>query len=385
MLRKLIDIQYERNDTLLGRGRFRVQGDVVEVQPAYEETGVPHRVLRRRGRGDHALRPADRRGARRSTTRSPSSRRRSTSRRSRRSSARSTRSARAGRAGQAVRGGGQAARGAPPPAAHRVRPRDDAGARLLLRDRELLAHPRRPRRRARRRTRCSTTSRRTSSSSSTSRTRRCRRSAACTRATARARRRSSTSASACRRRSTTGRCGSTSSSRRCRRSCSSRRRRAPYELRHATRVVEQLIRPTGLVDPEVELRPTKNQIDDLLDEIRQREAGRRARARHDADEEDGRGPDRLPARVGRQGALPPLRDRHARADPDHPRAAARRVRRARRRQPAARGARPAGGVARRDPRRRQGGLPARRDVADPDDRPRGAQRQRQGAHVRRQA
>ena len=38
MLRKLIDIQYVRNDTLLGRGRFRVKGDVVEVQPAYSET-----------------------------------------------------------------------------------------------------------------------------------------------------------------------------------------------------------------------------------------------------------------------------------------------------------------------------------------------------------
>src|SRR5919198_1089764 len=38
MLRKLIDIQYARNDTLLGRGRFRVKGDVVEVQPAYSET-----------------------------------------------------------------------------------------------------------------------------------------------------------------------------------------------------------------------------------------------------------------------------------------------------------------------------------------------------------
>src|SRR4029077_13093203 len=37
-LRKLIDIQYVRNDTLLGRGRFRVKGDVVEVQPAYSET-----------------------------------------------------------------------------------------------------------------------------------------------------------------------------------------------------------------------------------------------------------------------------------------------------------------------------------------------------------
>ena len=37
-LRKLIDIQYARNDTLLGRGRFRVKGDVVEVQPAYMES-----------------------------------------------------------------------------------------------------------------------------------------------------------------------------------------------------------------------------------------------------------------------------------------------------------------------------------------------------------
>jgi excinuclease ABC subunit B len=44
-----------------------------------------------------------------------------------------------------------------------------------------------------------------------------------------------------------------------------------FELRNSPRVAEQLIRPTGLVDPEVELRPTKNQIDDLLGEIRKRE------------------------------------------------------------------------------------------------------------------
>jgi excinuclease ABC subunit B len=44
-----------------------------------------------------------------------------------------------------------------------------------------------------------------------------------------------------------------------------------FELRNSKRVAEQLIRPTGLVDPEVELRPTKNQIDDLLSEIRKRE------------------------------------------------------------------------------------------------------------------
>jgi len=45
----------------------------------------------------------------------------------------------------------------------------------------------------------------------------------------------------------------------------------PYELRHSTRIAEQLIRPTGIVDPEVELRATKNQIDDLLNEVRRRE------------------------------------------------------------------------------------------------------------------
>jgi excinuclease ABC subunit B len=45
----------------------------------------------------------------------------------------------------------------------------------------------------------------------------------------------------------------------------------PFELRHTKVVAEQLIRPTGIVDPEVELRATKNQIDDLLGEIRRRE------------------------------------------------------------------------------------------------------------------
>jgi excinuclease ABC subunit B len=50
----------------------------------------------------------------------------------------------------------------------------------------------------------------------------------------------------------------------------------PFELRHSTRISEQLIRPTGVVDPEVELRATRNQIDDLLNEIRRREeAGER--------------------------------------------------------------------------------------------------------------
>ncbi len=50
----------------------------------------------------------------------------------------------------------------------------------------------------------------------------------------------------------------------------------PFELRNSTNVAEQIIRPTGVVDPDVDLRPTRNQIDDLLNEIRRREeAGER--------------------------------------------------------------------------------------------------------------
>ena len=43
---------------------------------------------------------------------------------------------------------------------------------------------------------------------------------------------------------------------------------APYELSQAGQAVEQLIRPTGLLDPIIDVRPTKGQIDDLLSEIR---------------------------------------------------------------------------------------------------------------------
>lgn len=47
---------------------------------------------------------------------------------------------------------------------------------------------------------------------------------------------------------------------------------AEYEKTHSSAVVEQIIRPTGLVDPELEVRPVKHQVDDLLGEIRKREA-----------------------------------------------------------------------------------------------------------------
>lgn len=44
----------------------------------------------------------------------------------------------------------------------------------------------------------------------------------------------------------------------------------PYELEHTPEMVEQIIRPTGLLDPEIEVRPIEGQIDDLMDEIQQR-------------------------------------------------------------------------------------------------------------------
>jgi excinuclease ABC subunit B len=50
----------------------------------------------------------------------------------------------------------------------------------------------------------------------------------------------------------------------------------PYEGRVSSRVVEQIVRPTGLVDPEVQVRPTRGQVDDLIEEIRRRaERGQR--------------------------------------------------------------------------------------------------------------
>ena len=51
----------------------------------------------------------------------------------------------------------------------------------------------------------------------------------------------------------------------------------PYEHEHSDQVVEQIIRPTGLLDPAVEVKPTKGQVDDLIEQIRRRvERGERA-------------------------------------------------------------------------------------------------------------
>ena len=163
----------------------------------------------------------------------------------------------------------------------------------------------------------------------------------------------------------------------------SRRPPARTSCAKADGVVEQIIRPTGLVDPEVVVKPTKGQIDDLVHEIRQR-AERDERV--------------LVTTLTKKMAEDltdyllelGIRVRYLHCEVDTLRRvellrelAARRVRRARRHQPAARGPRPARGVAGVHPRCRQGGLPALRHVAHPDDRPRRPQRLGSGPHVRR--
>ena len=158
----------------------------------------------------------------------------------------------------------------------------------------------------------------------------------------------------------------------------------PYELsRVRDDVVEQVIRPTGLVDPEIVVKPTKGQIDDLVHEIRLRaerdervlvttltkkmsedltdyllELGVRVRYLHSEVDT-----------IRRIELLKELRQGEYDVLVGH--------------QPAPRGPRPARGVAGVDPGRRQGGVPAQRDEPHPDDRARGAQRLGPGPHVRR--
>ena len=343
LLRKLVSIQYTRNDTALGRGTFRVRGDTLEVFPAYAETAFRATFF-----GDEverlqhfdpltgeliARRPRARRDLAGDALQRQGGHDRGRGRGDRRASSTSAAPSSRPRASCSSR--------------HRLRQRTQYDMEmlrevgLLLRHRELLAHPRRPHARRPAVLPDRLLPRRTSSASSTSRTRPCRRSAACTRATARASRRSSTTASGCPARWTTGRRRSTSSCRSRRSSCSCRPRPGEYE-RDALRAHRRADRP-----PDRHRRPrgrgARDAQPDRRPDERDPRAGRarRARAGHHAHEEDVRGPHGLPARDGLQGPLPALGDRHARAHPDHPRAAPGRVRRARRRQPPARGARPA--------------------------------------------
>ena len=158
---------------------------------------------------------------------------------------------------------------------------------------------------------------------------------------------------------------------------------SPYEIQQSTQVVEQIVRPTGLVDPEVIVKPTKGQIDDLIAQIQDRtERGDRVlvttltkKMAEDLTDyllEMGLRVRYLHSNIDTIQRIEILRDlRLGEFDVlvGH--------------QPAAGGARPARGVPGRHPRRRQGGVPARRDLAHPDHRPGGPQRRRPGDHVRR--
>ena len=142
VLRMLVESQYVRNDTVLGRGRFRVKGDVVEVQPANVETAyrvsffgdeveqITHfdpltgEVLSKLD--NLAVWPATEYVTSKPTVE------------------RAVDEIRAELEQQVarLRGRWAHARGTPHSPAHRVRHGDDEGARVLLRDRELLADPR---------------------------------------------------------------------------------------------------------------------------------------------------------------------------------------------------------------------------------------------------
>ena len=137
VLRKLVEIQYERNDHDFSRGTFRVRGDIIEVYPVVRRAGAAHRAVRRRSRRTRQLRSADRQDhpPPRQDCRLPQVALRRAARpdpaRGRDDQGR-TRGASIG-----ARTRRQAARGAAASPAHDVRSRDDQGDRLLPRHREL--------------------------------------------------------------------------------------------------------------------------------------------------------------------------------------------------------------------------------------------------------
>ena len=149
-------------------------------------------------------------------------------------------------------------------------------------------------------------------------------------------------------------------------------------------VVEQVIRPTGLVDPIVRVEPARGQVPALLQEVKARAArGERVLVTTLTK--------RLAEDLSRYLKEQGLRCKWLHSELDAfervthpPRAARGGLRRPGGRQPAARGARPARGLDGLHPRRRQGGLPPQRDLADPDHRPVGPARQRRGRALRRQ-
>ena len=142
-------------------------------------------------------------------------------------------------------------------------------------------------------------------------------------------------------------------------------------------IVEQLIRPTGLVDPPLEVRITDNQIDDLLEEIDKR-------VRNDDKILVTTITKRMAEELSKYFDRVGVRNRYIHSDIDTLERVqiledlrAGMFRRADRRQSAARRTRPAGSGPRGDPRCRQGGIPAQRAFDHPDRGPCGAAFERQ--------
>ena len=130
-----------------------------------------------------------------------------------------------------------------------------------------------------------------------------------------------------------------------------------YEERVSQQSVEQVIRPTGLLDPKVDVRPIRGQIDDLIDEIKTR------------------------TEKGERVLVTTLTKRMAEDLTDH--LLGGQDQRAGGHQPAARRTGHPRGVAGGHPRCRQGGVPPQPPLAHPDHGPRGTQRRWRGHHVRR--
>ena len=267
ILGKLVDMQYERNDMNLVRGKFRVRGDTIELHPAYDETAVRIELF-----GDEVerIQVVDPLTGEKVTELDelivfPATHYVAGEERMRAAMVRieaelQQQLAQFEKEGKLLE-------------AQRLRMRTQydlemmAELGLLQRHRELLGPHRRPRSPARRRTRCSTTSPTTSSWCSTRATRPCPSSTASTRATAPAR--------------TTliehgFRLPSAADNRPLRFEEVMDRvgqivflsaTPGPFELQNSSAVVEQVVRPTGLIDPEIIVKPTKGQIDDLIEQI----------------------------------------------------------------------------------------------------------------------
>ena len=139
ILRKLVEIQYERNDIEFGRGTFRVRGDTIEVFPSYEEQALRIDLF-----GDEVddlvtFDPLTGRSKKRHERISVFPKSHFVTPRERTKQAVETIKAELDRAANRPGAGRQAARSTAPASAHDVRPRDDPRDRVLPRHRELRA------------------------------------------------------------------------------------------------------------------------------------------------------------------------------------------------------------------------------------------------------